>query len=96
MRITLSAILSASCSNLSPGWLTLIFVWTAGTAPPATGSKNPPPPALAKNGRFAAWVAVFDAVEDDFSAVVFMGYAAVVFLIYNIVVSIAFWLLPRL
>jgi hypothetical protein len=74
MRITFSAILSASCSNLSPGWFTLIFIWRAGTAPPTTGSKKPPPPAFAKNGRFAACVAVLDAVEDDFSAVVFMGF----------------------
>jgi hypothetical protein len=58
---------------LSPGRFTLIFIWTARTAPPATGSKKPPPPALAKKGRLGVCVAVLDAVEDDFSAVVFMG-----------------------
>src|SRR5687768_13295500 len=77
MRITLSAVLSASCSNLSPGWFTLIFICRAGTPLSATGSKKLPLPALANNGRLADCASVLDTVEDDFSAVVFIGFSAV-------------------
>ena len=71
MRITLSAILSASCSNLSPGLFTANFICTAGAACVADAKKLPPP-AFAKKGLFDACVTVVEVVVDDFSAVDFI------------------------
>src|SRR5215813_604114 len=69
-RITLSAILSASCSNLSPGLFTSIFICTDGSAADRVGAKKLSREARAMNG----WCAVRDAVveADDLSTLVRM------------------------
>ncbi|MEF3077324.1 hypothetical protein V2P20_20015 [Methylobacter sp. Wu1] len=70
--MTLSAILSASCSNLSPGLFTAIFICTEAVKDWLAGAKKSPPPALAKKGWLGVWVAVFEAVPVDFSELDFI------------------------
>src|SRR5262245_24342504 len=70
MRDTLSAILSASCSNLSPGLFTVIFICTPGTPDSRDGAKKLPAPARDTKGWRDDCVAVDDD-RDDFSALVF-------------------------
>ena len=70
IRITLSAVLSASCSNSSPGLLTVIFVCTVGATARRAGAKKPPSPARATKGCLAACVTFGEVVVEDFSALV--------------------------
>jgi hypothetical protein len=72
IRITLSAILSASCSSLSPGLFTVSFIWTAGSAVCDTGEKYPSPLELEKNGRADACGTGAEWVLEDFSAPTFI------------------------
>jgi hypothetical protein len=72
IRITLSDMLSASCSNLSPGLFTAIFSWTVGGASRLTGVKKVPVPALAKKDRLAVCTIWAEVVVVDFFALVFM------------------------
>src|SRR5262249_31335561 len=76
MRITLSAILSASCSNLSPGWLTVIFAWTAEVARSPAGAKKLLWPDRAIKGCRAACATATEGVVDDLSALVFISSSA--------------------